>query len=38
MRRVRVRVRVSVSCRMGGSFFMDKRMSILIEEKIRVNK
>ena len=35
---VRVRVRVRVSCRTGGGFLMDKRISMLIEEKLRVNK
>ena len=34
----RVRVRVRVSCRMGGSFLMDKGISMLIEGEIRVNK
>ena len=35
---VRVRVRVSVSCRTGGSFLKDKGISLLSEGKIRVNR
>ena len=34
----RVRVRVRVSYRIGGSFLIDKGISMLIEGKIRVNK
>ena len=35
---VRVKVRDSVSCRIGGRFLMDKGILMLIEGKIRVHK